>query len=288
MFLVRRDIQSKYIYIDSIKKKLGVVITSWIKGYEVRGTIPREALTLLLCRKCVGVIQSPAEEWSRCSRMVGRLLLMGLNKRAICVSETTKISASRIASISRLQVEYAKLAETSEVVGLSQQVRDARKIVFIVMDGCLVDKGYLRHLSIVEEAISSWQSVVVEAYGKRCGCIFSSLTETTYNGFVEDPFGDAMKKHKSAQFFYLGCSRYEGLHMAVVEAAQHGIPSILSDIAAHRELQMIGGVSLLIGKELKDDMKAVERAGDPDWYEWEVKKSLRLARKFRQMGQNSD
>ena len=88
---------------------------------------------------------------------------------------------------------------------------------------------------------------------------------------------------------YLGCSEFEGLHMAVVDGARVGIPSILSDIPAHRELERICGSDLLISSGIENDKVLVKRlTEDEQMYEEAVRRHHRLANRFHHLSERLD
>ncbi len=270
--------ESKYLMIKSMSDRLRVIMASWLRGNEVRGTLPRELAVLFFCRKASGYIQSPIEEWSLLSRKVTGLLLRFSGMRCACVSRTTQQSAVKCGA-KRVCIEYARIDGTSVEAGRNEWTTGSSEIVFVVMDNGLIDKGYLRHMSIIEE-IGNEYEVRVEAYGMETGRVYKQIGKNRNNGFIRDPFEHARVNNREKYMFYLGCSRYEGLHMAVVEAAVAGIPSILSDIPAHRELEEIAGKPLAIGRGVNDNICMIRKLVKGGRYASEVEKCESLARRF--------
>ena len=72
--------------------------------------------------------------------------------------------------------------------------------------------------------------------------------------------------------------------MAVVEAASCGIPSILSDIPAHRELEQIAGYNLLIGRDVLDDISRIRAIIDKGNYREMAVRCAQLAKNFAHAG----
>ncbi|QNG28959.1 hypothetical protein [Synechococcus sp. LTW-R] len=273
---------SKYIDISSTRKKIKVILSSWWSGNEIRGTVPREIPTLIWCKNKRGYIQSPPEEWSICSRIAMRLFLSTNGCTAACVSRTTRDSAKE-EGFGVLDIEYARIQEVADTRDLEVKDNEGRKIVFIVMDNGLIDKGYLRHLSIID-AVSSSREVVVEVYGAGGNIRYGAGAVVRHHGYKSNPFDHAAKINVSNYIFYLGCSRFEGLHMAVVEAAIVGIPSILSDIQAHRELQSIAGEKLLIGSCVSNDIEILRNHLDDKSYRQAMDRCGKLAKRFKDAG----
>ena len=278
--------RSEYIRVDTIDKRLSVILRSWLSDCEVRGTVPREIPTLMLCKRKRGYIQSPPSEWSRLSRVAMRVLLKSFGATAACVSNTTRIAAREV-GIGIADVEYAKIGsrDSRGLTRLSRRMERNRRVTFVVMDSGLVDKGYLRHLSIID-AIASSHEINIEAYGPKKGVCYDIRGGTHSNGFRENPFEDSIEKNAEDYIFYLGCSRYEGLHMAVVEGGHYGIPSILSDIPAHRELELISGNKLLIGKMVLDNIQMVRQMLNEESYRHQMKVYEQLATRFSNVGKN--
>lgn len=269
---------STYKRIDSIGRRIGVILSSWYSGGEIRGTVPREIPTLIWCRHKRGYIQSPPEQWSMISRIAMKVFLRIGGSTAACVSVTTRDSAERL-GLGSLAVEYVRLDTHQDNRCTLRTDKEDRKTVFIVMDNGSIDKGYLRHLSIID-AIGCRHRVSVEVYGAGERMSYGCESNVRYNGFRTRPFEDAKRKNYGDYLFYLGCSRYEGLHMAVVEAAMFGIPSVLSDIPAHRELQDIAGERLIMGKCAADSIKMLESILSEGSYALKSAQCSQLANKF--------
>ena len=256
-----------------------LVMRSWIRDdIEVKGTVPIDIILLMAAKRSVGYVQSPPEYWSDKSRLALRLACMAEMIEIRCVSETTAASVDKICKSRGRRIEYAKIDKsTCRHVLLRGQ---DKHIVFIVLDQGNPKKGYHRHLEIVREA-AKVSSTRVELYGRRYGEGFREITCTTFNGYVEDPFCHAKERYKDCRIVYLGCSEFEGLHMAVVDGARVGIPSILSDIPAHRELERICGSPLLISGGGEKDMCLVkEMTENEKMYIEEVERHRELADKF--------
>jgi len=277
---------SRYANTGSFRKKIGVILSSWWSCDEIRGTVPREIPTLIWCRRKRGYVQSPPEEWSMCSRIAMKIFLKSGGVSAACVSMTTRESAKK-QGYGVLDVEYTKIRNWGGAKNTEVTEKRDKRIVFVVMDNGLIDKGYLRHLSIID-SISCSHSAIVEVYGSGKRVSYSDRSEVRYNGFKENPFEDAREKNKGEYLFYLGCSRYEGLHMAVVEAAMAGIPSVLSDIPAHRELQEITGERLLLGKCARDNIEMLEQILGEGSYQLESDRCGQLSARFSRVNDRRD
>ena len=263
-------------------KAICLVVRSWVRDdIVVMGTVPVDIILLMAAKRSVGYIQSPAEYWSSKSRLALRLACMAEMMEIRCVSETTATSVGKVCSSARTKIEYAKI-EGYSCAHITQDRRD-KYIVFIVLDQGNPRKGYHRHLEIVREA-TRISDTRVELYGRYYGEGFRDITSTTVNGYVEDPFCHAKERYEDCRVVYLGCSEFEGLHMAVVDGARVGIPSILSDIPAHRELERICGSPLLISGGIKRDLFLVkEIAENEKVYIEEVKRYRELADRFHQL-----
>lgn len=283
---IRDGKESCFVLTNSIVKKLGVILESWMHGYEVRGTVPRDLATLVFCRRRCGYIQSPPEEWSLVSRIAMKLYTKLAGGKAACVSETTRNSAKE-EGYGMVPIEYANVAFGIEERerGREKETRNVldNRIIFVIMDNGLIDKGYLRHMSILEE-IGCTNEIVVEVYGKENKQEYTGRGRVNYNGFSNSPFEDAKKRYGENVILYLGCSRFEGLHMAAVEAALCEIPSILSNIPAHRELERIAGYKLFIGNDVVEDVQLIRGVIDRGNYRSEAERCVQLARNFRHAG----
>lgn len=261
-----------------------IVIRSWVKDdIDVRGTIPIDIAILAAARRSVGYVQSPAEFWSKKSRIAVRLACMARMIEVRCVSMTTFESVDRLYRLNSCKIEYAKIGGSSD----SETVftRADAQIVFIVLDQGNPNKGYYRHIEIVREA-TRIAKTRVEIYGRDHGYAYKEISETNVNGFVEVPFCQARDRFSGCKLIYLGCSRYEGLHMAVVDSARVGIPSILSDIPAHRELERICESELMISQGLKTDIALINTvAGEESMYNEQIRRCRRLADKFHDLSE---
>ena len=287
-WLTEKGIDCSYISIErglsGYLKSLCIILRSWFKDdIEVRGTIPIDIAVLAAARRSVGYVQSPADYWSDKSRLIFKLACMAGMTEVRCVSETTFASIDKLYRINNCKIEYAKIEASSDTGALCK--RPGKDIVFVVLDQGNPDKGYYRHLAIVREA-TKISKTRVEIYGKEYGEAYKAITETHVNGFVEAPFCEARNRYPECRLIYLGCSRYEGLHMAVVDSAGTRIPSILSDIPAHRELERICDSSLLISQERKTDITLIKRiVEDESVYMEQRRKCRMLADRFHELSE---
>ena len=283
-YMLGEGVKSRYMSVKGLRERVRLILMSWTSQCEVRATVPQEIPTMIFCRKKCGYIQSPIEEWSSLSR-IGLWVLMrmcGRSCKFVCVSRTTQRSAEGF-GCSVVNVEYAKLDSLRKVSDAEKRVTERKELVLIVMDNELVDKGYLRHLSI-SDAVATDNRVIVEVYGRERGSDYTNKGKTVFRGFQENPFEKAKAYNKGKKIVYLGCSRFEGLHMAVVEAAIAGIPSILSDIPAHRELEEIAGRPLVIGCDVNENIVMLKRIIQEEEYNNEVEKCVDLAERFSRLG----
>ena len=216
---------------------------SWLRGYEIRATAPSFSVVGLIARKSKLYIQTPVEEWSDRSIVLTRLVKAVKRCCFVCVSATTSQSAVEHLHCDSPRVSYARLAYARHSsCDRDLENNSSDRVVCIVLDAGNVEKGFLRHQWLIRRARQS-KEVIVESFGKESDA-YSNLECVYSNGFIDDPMGYTRRKYPLEKIFYLGCSDYEGLHMAVIEAAVNGIPSILTDIAAHRELKQLCGSQL--------------------------------------------
>lgn len=252
-------------------EKLRLIASTYL-GQELRGTIPRELPILLLCKRRLCFVQSPAEEWSWLSQLGLKVIARVAPSSLVAVSRSAAASVRRITGLKEVRVEYAKVPrEIDKPIGHIE----CGEVIVIIMDGGDVDKGALRHKNLISE-IGKKVRVTAEIYGKGGSIRLDTLCSCKYNGYVKDPFRDARERHPGKALVFLGCSRYEGLHMAIIEAGKEYIPSIMSNIPAHREIQEICGEKLLIGNTLDDDLRNLEMTIEARNYE-------RYARRYRRM-----
>lgn len=283
-WLLKMNVKSELLQIPQgwlgIKKRVVTCVQSWIKAVEIRGTLPREILFLCMCRDVRGYVQSPVQEWSSISRLALFIFAKIKGGKISCVSKTTKKSLIQEYGKMRVEVEYAKFH--AREIGPKEKQHPARRLVLIVMDNKNIDKGHLWHLELATQ-LSCACKTRVTVYGRTEGSGFESVSSTKYNGFMDEPFKKAKEEYGGEMLFYLGCSRYEGLHMAVVEAGKYGIPSLLSDIPAHRELEKICGSRLIIGQNpssLGYQVKEILASGQ---YLEHSRKALKLFDNFKKL-----
>ena len=288
-FMLENNDKSRYIVtrkgFGGVFQRLRLVASSWCMGHQIRATLPRE-LPLLLMSKCKqGYVQSPVEQWSLFSRL-GLWLLKLVDKSCItAVSRTTRDSVLRNIGLEDVRVEYAKIREEYTARSAWTQL-SSTSLTLVLLDGGRIDKGYLRHLAITTE-LADEQLITLEVYGPK-GMKSSEAWEVNNHGYVMNPFIHARKRNLGKRILYLGCSRFEGLHMAIVEAGEVGIPSIMSDIPAHRELEKLSGYSLLIGKTTRDDIDNARRMLVDEEYREMGSRSRELFDKFREASRKEE
>ena len=162
-----------------------------------------------------------------------------------------------------IKVSYAKICSPTDSDFASKSAElDMGSIAFAVLGLGDLTKGARQRVEFFLQIKSQFQ-VLIDVYGGGSSLeeleVYAECSQLSIHGFIEDPFSHFHKKHLDKPSFYLGFSLYEGLHMAVVDAARYGVPSLLSDIPAHRELQKLAGSPLLICQN-SEDAVAVLRA----------------------------
>ena len=220
------------------------VLTSWVSSDEIRGNGPWVLGIAMVAKKSSVYVGSPVHQWSKRSR---QLLAWTCRLRKIsflAASRYVKAEILKYTKDSDVYVSYAKIQD-SGIRKRYIQKRDSQ-IVLVVMAAGDQSKGWMRSVAIIQGLRHLSPKVVV--YGKQREEDMALLegVEVVKKGFRDQPFRDLVKEFPSQMHFYIGMSIYEGLHMAVVEAGLEGVPSILSNIPAHRELEEIGGGALLI------------------------------------------
>lgn len=288
-FMLEHNDYSRYIVtkkgFGGVVQRLRLVASSWCMGVEIRGTLPRELPLLLMSKNKQGYVQSPVEQWSLFSRL-GLWILKSVDGSCItAVSKTTKDSVRKNIGLEGVRIEYAKIREECQRRSDSPQLSSTR-VTLVLLDGGRIDKGYLRHLAIAAE-LAGEHLITLEVYGPKA-MKSSEAWEVNNHGYVMNPFIHARKRNLGKRVLYLGCSRFEGLHMAIVEAGEVGIPSIMSDIPAHRELEKLSGHSLLIGKTTRDDIENARRMLVDEEYREMSSRSRELFDRFREASRRGE
>lgn len=247
------------------------------------GTAPSFLPIFVLSRYAVILIQSPIEEWSFQSRLLFRIAMKKKRRVVVCVSDYVKRGCGPKRAEENLVV-YAQM-EKDRVYSCSKEktVRRGRQVYLALMNARAFDKGYLSAISLISHTCG-FIELLVDVYGETKEDLseLEELCRCEVHGFVEEPFRDFAARRKGSKKAYLGLSHYEGLHMAVVEAALYGIPAILSDIPAHRELERLAGQQLMIGsrpRELVSKLRML--AEDDEYYESRVDLYRHMGNRFR-------
>ena len=236
---------------------IALLVLNWSGQLLLRGTLPAFAPVALFAREAYLYVGSPVDRWSMRSRCLMFLLSLRPGLRVIAASRYTELLIKEKTLFRRVLVSYAKIACPTDASLSNQNASLSMNSIGLAVLG-LDDptKGSRQRVEFFDYVKSRFQ-VSVEVYGSYSSSsseaeLYADHGSLSVNGFVENPFSHFYKKHSDKPCFYLGFSLYEGLHMAVVDAARIGLPSLLSDIPAHRELERIAGAPLLIGKDLPE------------------------------------
>ena len=235
------------------------------------GTAPAILPVALFSRDPIVLFQSPIEEWSLQSRIWLRIVMMKRRILPVCVSDYVSEELSsrvrRKSIVIYAQIRAGGGRSRSETVSLE----GGRNISLALFNARDFSKGYLSSLVLIDE-ISREVNVEVDVYGK-VGWDLIELEEVcsySLRGYVQDPFCEFSSRKKGSRKAYLAMSHFEGLHMAVVEAGKHGVPSLLSDIPAHRELEGLAGHRLMIGSRPSEYLEMLRRMVEDDSYYQEM------------------
>ena len=240
---VKKTDESGEFFLDVLR----LVCQSWIRDKVAIGTAPEALALAAVCRKSVLMIQSPISEWSWVSRLVFVIVNRLRGPEYICVSQTTQGCLEKGARRKSIVV-YADIPDVGYRPPRTQNQREAG-IAMAIMNRGYIDKGFLASAGLVSH-MSRKAKVVVDIYGSMSidwRTVGSNVYGVRKAGFCKNPWENFWEFRNSMKMVYLGISSYEGLHMAVVEAACLGIPTLMSDIKAHRELEEIAECDLLIG-----------------------------------------
>jgi len=233
----------------------------------VVGTAPSILPLALIARNPIILVQSPFQEWSLTSRIIYKLAMRRKNKIVICVSEFIRDSIGP-KDVERPIVVYAQIRDSEEEdEGLKLTDCGRYKLSLALLNAREFEKGYLSTLVLISKVRESIE-IEVDIYGevKEELVELKSLCKVEMRGYAENPFKDFASRRRGWKKLYLGMSQFEGLHMAVVEAGQYGVPSILSDIEAHRELESLSSHSLMIGKTPNEFYSMVRLMMEGDTY----------------------
>lgn len=261
---------------------LRIVLRVWLNCGEVRGTAPLVIPFALIAPRARLYVQSPAIKWSFLSRVLFRIAVARRGISAVCVS---RYIAETVESYTAkgVKVCYAKITDK-----LQQWTEEETSdhVWIALMDGGILEKGYLNHLAVLTSVrdlnlnICIYAEVNDDDYLRR----YDQLGRVRFCGKIQNPFEHFNEIKQGAKGFYLGMSSYEGLHMAVVEAGLTNVPTLMSDIPAHRELERISGTRLEI---FRTTYKAAERLraaiSNSDLYRVMVGSSRMLGEKFQEV-----
>ena len=262
---------------------LRIVWKAWLNCGEVRGTAPLMIPFALLAPRAWLYVQSPVLEWSFISRLLFRIAMARRGIAAVCVSEyiaeTVKSYGAESAKIC-----YAKIRE--DLQHWTEQEASSGHVWIALMDGGILEKGHLNHLAILTSIrdlgvnICIYAEVNDDEYLRR----YDGLGRVRFCGKIQNPFEHFIEIKQGAKGFYLGMSGYEGLHMAVVEAGLTNVPTLMSDIPAHRELERISGTRLeIFGTTYTAAERLRKAVDDSDLYRVMVRSSRVLGKKFQEV-----
>lgn len=259
-----------------------IILRAWLDCGEVRGTAPLMIPFALIAPRARLYVQSPVMKWSFLSRVLFRIAVARRGISAICVSEYI---AKTIESYTTkgVKVCYAKI--TNKLQQWTEQ--EASDHVWIaLMDGGILEKGYLNHLAVLtairdlDVNICNYTEVNNDEYLRR----YDELGRVRFCGKIQNPFEHFNEMKQGAKGFYLGMSSYEGLHMAVVEASLTNVPTLMSDIPAHRELERISGAKLeIFGTTNAAAERLREAVSNSDLYRVMVGSSRLLGKNFQEI-----
>lgn len=252
------------------------------------GTAPAFLPLFLVARYPVLLIQSPVGEWSWKARMLLKVALKKERKMVICVSDYVRDELVERYN-ARSLVVYAQIGSGAQgdYGQTASYNSNERKFALALLNPREFGKGYLSSVSLIEKA-SRHMELVVDVYGeiKEELMEIKEYCHVVEHGFVEEPFEDFASRRKGCKRAYLGMSHFEGLHMAVVEAGQRDVPSILSDIPAHRELERLVDKQMMIGRTPSEYFSLIDMMADNDtFYEEMVVRYRHMSEIFLRKGE---
>ena len=242
--------------ISGLRSLFFLLILNWSGRVVLRGTLPAFSPVALFVREAYLYVGSPVDRWSNSSRLFLLLLSLHPGLKVVAASKYTKQLVESNSLFRGVEVSYAKICSPVGADFASKSAElDMGSVAFAVLGLGDLTKGARQRVEFFLQIKSQFE-VLIDVYGGGSSLeeleVYAECSRLSIHGFIEDPFRHFHKKHLDKPSFYLGFSLYEGLHMAVVDAARYGIPSILSDISAHRELEDLAGSSLLICQSSQD------------------------------------
>ena len=260
-----------------------LLFQNWTGQIVLRGTLPAFLPIALLSRSSMLYLGTPVDRWSRKSRLLFRLASLKPGLALVAASVYARKTAFEGSFFRQGYVSYAKI-NLPLVLDLPR-IDSFKSVAFAILSPGDQSKGFECCLSLLAE-VSCCFNVFIDIYGKSSDEFnvsdYARYGNVFVHGFVEDPFGHFSRLRKGLPGFYLALSAYEGLHMAVVDAACYGIPSLLSDIPAHRELELIAGLPLLIAGKSKSLMSLfLDVARSEGDFDGARAAALRLALQFQ-------
>lgn len=277
----------------SIGKKVAetvrLVMGTWHRDYDLCGTAPAVFIAALFARKSWIYIQSPTNEWSRLSRLGLWLLSYWNSCKMVAVSDSVIQSIESGFTRGRCLKSYAKFTECCSDVDMELELPLGRVAVAILFPRDY-EKGHIESLALLHE-ISRNYELEIELYGKTLNNVYEyeALGVVSNNGYIEKPLRHFCSKHRGKRMYYVGLSHYEGMPLSVLEAAQLGIPSIVSGIPAHLELERITNCRMRIydvGNEKPFELGGIGTS----CYDWEceVKEARKMFDRFKEHADKED
>lgn len=263
------------------------VATSWIWNHEIRGNGPWILGLALVAKKSSVYIGSPVHQWSKKSRWLLRVTSKLRNIRLIAASKYVRDEVIAYVREPDIYVSYAKIKISNEVQ--SCEVSKNSRVVLIVMAPGDKSKGWIKAVRIVRGM--RHLKPIVAVYGRYEQEDIDMLKglEVDARGIRSRPFDDLVRRFPGEMHIYIGMSEYEGLHMAVVEAGLQCVPSILSDIPAHRELEDIGRKDLLIVKTTDVAIETLISVTSNVWsYKEQARRYSQMAHRFVELANSSE
>lgn len=261
---------------------LRIILRAWLNCGEVRGTAPLVIPVALIAPRARLYVQSPPIKWSFLSRVLFRVAVARGGISAVCVSKYIVETVESYTAKS-VKVSYAKITDK-----LKQWTEEETSdhVWIALMDGGILEKGYLNHLAVLTSVsdlnlnICIYTEVNDHDYLRR----YDQLGRVRFCEKIQNPFEHFNQIKQGAKGFYLGMSSYEGLHMAVVEAGLTNVPTLMSDIPAHRELERISGARLeIFGTTYKAAERLRAAISSSDLYRVMVGSSRMLGEKFQEV-----
>lgn len=264
------------------------ILQTWITDVEIRGNAPLMLGAALISKRSTIYIGSPIDRWSNASRWLLWSCMGKKGLRIVAVSRFTRQQVYMQGYEGEVEVCYPKIESKVFVRNTCSWEKELldEQIIAVLAPGDKT-KGWLRCERVLK-AVSGRKTKAV-FYGD----IPSELRkwnkiEVDMVGRTADPFVDVSHAYERRLIVYLGLSEYEGLHMAVIEAGHMGIPTILWDIPAHRELEGLLGEKLIVVESEQEAIEEVRRLESIPNYIEASRRYKRLAEAYDAMAMRTE